>query len=121
MKFTLKSYQDDATKKVLKTLGRARAQWKGEYKVRASFALSSTTGSGKTVIAAAVFEALFHGNDDYDVEADPGAVVIWFSDNPSLNIQTRDRLKEASDKLNESDMVVVDKDFRGSSLSRVSY
>ncbi|MEI2807432.1 MAG: hypothetical protein V9G18_16320 [Albidovulum sp.] len=50
-------------------------------------------------MAAAVFEALFHGDDDYDFEADPGAVVIWFSDDPSLNEQTRFRLLEASDRL----------------------
>ena len=29
----------------------------------------------------------------------PGAVVIWFSDDPNLNEQTRSRLMEASDKL----------------------
>ena len=42
------------------------------------------TGAGKTVMAAAVFEALFHGNDDYDFQPDPGAVVSWFSDDQSL-------------------------------------
>ena len=39
-------------------------------------------------MAAAVFEALFHGDDDYDFDRDPGAVVIWFSDDPSLNEQS---------------------------------
>jgi type III restriction enzyme len=42
-------------------------------------------------MAAAVFEALFHGDDATNFDADPGAVVIWFSDDPSLNEQTRFR------------------------------
>jgi len=42
-----------------------------------------------------------------DFDADPGAVVIWFSDDPSLNEQTRFRQMEARDRINHSDMVVV--------------
>ncbi len=67
-------------------------------------------------MAAAVFEALFYGNDDYDFEPDPGAVVIWFSDDPSLNEQSRWRLNEASDKLTVSDLVPVGNDFSRSKL-----
>jgi len=74
--------------------------------------LTATTGAGKTVMAAAVFEALFHGDDNYDIEPDPGAVVIWFSDDPSLNEQSRFRLLEASDMLSISDLVVVQSTFQ---------
>ena len=31
------------------------------------------------------------GDDELDFDADPGAVVIWFSDDPSLNEQTHCR------------------------------
>ena len=62
-------------------------------------------------MAAAVFEALFFGSDDYDFEADRGAVVIWFSDDPSLNEQSRYRLMEASDKLTVSDLANVGSTF----------
>ena len=58
-----------------------------------------------------VIEALFHGNDDYDFEPDPGAVVIWFSDDPSLNEQSRYRLLETADRLNLSDLEVVQNSF----------
>ena len=37
-------------------------------------------------MAAAAFEALFHGDDDYNFDADPGAVVIWFSDDAWLTL-----------------------------------
>lgn len=115
MKFTLKDYQDDAVKDVLDRLKKAGKRWHEEGDKHA-FSLTATTGAGKTVMAAAVFEALFHGNDDYDFEPDPGAVVIWFSDDPSLNEQSRWRLQEASDRLTLSDLVVV-----GSTFSREKF
>jgi len=46
-------------------------------------------------MAAAVFEALFEGSDDYEVEADPSAVVLWVTDDPNLNEQTRYRNLQA--------------------------
>lgn len=110
MKFTLKDYQEEAVKQVLERLARARRRWQQDGEA-SSFALSATTGAGKTVMAAAVFEALFYGNDEFDFAPDPGAVVIWFSDDPSLNTQSMWRLHEASDKLNVSQLVVIENSF----------
>jgi hypothetical protein len=110
MKFTLKDYQDEAVKEVLDRLKKAHRRWHEDYDKHA-FSLTATTGAGKTVMAAAVFEALFHGNDDYNFEPDPGAIVIWFSDDPSLNEQSRWRLQEASDKLTITDLVTVGNSF----------
>ena len=73
--------------------------------------MTAVTGAGKTVMAAAAFEALFHGDDEFNFDADPGAVVIWFSDDPSLNEQTRFRLMESSDRINHGDLVVVEHPF----------
>ena len=75
MKFTLKDYQEDAVKDVLDRMDDARDRWHRKSK-KSAFSLSATTGSGKTVMAAAAIEALFFGNDEYDFEPDPGAVVI---------------------------------------------
>ena len=111
MKFTLKDYQTDAVRDALINLQMARDDWHGKYSRKSAFSLTAATGAGKTVMAAAAFEALFHGDDDFEFEADPGAVVIWFSDDPSLNEQTRFRLMEASDRINYSDMVVVENTF----------
>jgi hypothetical protein len=110
MKFTLKDYQEDAVRDVLKHLAKAGKRWH-EDADNYAFSLTAATGAGKTVMAAAVFEALFHGDDDYDFDADPGAVVIWFSDDPSLNEQTRFRLMESADRLRHSDLVVVGNRF----------
>lgn len=110
MKFTLKDYQTEAVADVLKNLNKAKKRWHEDGDINA-FSLTATTGAGKTVMAAAVFEALFFGDDDYEFDADTSATVIWFSDDPSLNEQTRFRLLEASDKLDYNDLVVVDKSF----------
>ena len=110
MKFTLKDYQSDAVRDALANMRKARRLWHGESD-KTAFSLTAVTGAGKTVMAAAAFEALFHGNDEYDFEADAGAVVIWFSDDPSLNEQTRFRLIEASDRINHNDLVVVENTF----------
>jgi len=110
MKFTLHGYQNDAVREVLANLKKARRRWHQD-KDRHAFSLTAVTGAGKTVMAAAVFEALFHGDDAFEFDRDPGAVVIWFSDDPSLNEQTRFRLMESSDRLRHTDLVVVENTF----------
>lgn len=110
MKFTLKDYQDDAVAQVLDRLKKSRKRWHDD-KEKNAFSLTATTGAGKTVMAAAVFEALFFGSDDYDFAPDPGAVVLWFTDDPSLNEQSKYRLMEAADKLTVSDLVTVENTF----------
>src|ERR671919_58075 len=110
MKFTLKDYQEEAVNDVLVNLKKAQKRWHEDGDKHA-FSLTATTGAGKTVMAASVFEALFFGDDDHDFEPDPGAVVIWFSDDPSLNEQSRFRLMESSDRLRHMDLVVVGNTF----------
>lgn len=110
MRFTLKDYQIDAVADVLDRLGRARDDWQ-RHSAPSAFSLTATTGAGKTVMAAAVIEALFHGNADHDFEPDPGAVVLWFTDDPALNEQTRFRLMEAADRITPSRMVVIGNTF----------
>lgn len=111
MKFILKDYQHDAVRDALNNLKKARHYWRSE-RDKTAFSLTAVTGAGKTVMAAAVFESLFYGNDEFDFDADPGAVVIWFSDDPSLNEQTRWRLEEASDRIRSgTDLVVVEHPF----------
>ncbi|MGQ4534174.1 DEAD/DEAH box helicase [Dermabacteraceae bacterium P13115] len=114
MRYTLKDYQTDAVSKVLGNLFRARDMYK-RYGDSCQFSLSAATGAGKTVMAAAVIEALFFGSDEFDFEADPGAVVLWFSDDPSLNEQSRARIMSASSKL-AGHLRVIEPPFAETSL-----
>jgi hypothetical protein len=110
VKFTLKDYQRDAVADLLVKLDRARVHHHRDGQ-QSSISLSAATGAGKTVIAAAAIEALFYGSDDFEFDADPGAVVVWFSDDPSLNQQTRMRLRDASEKFTASDLVTIQPPF----------
>jgi type III restriction enzyme len=110
MKFTLKTYQTEASDDILQSLGRARKLFHEEG-VASSVSLSATTGAGKTVMAAAVIEALFWGSERFEVTPDPGAVVIWFSDDPNLNEQTKDRLRQASEKFSYDQLVTIQHPF----------
>ena len=117
MRYTLKDYQDDAVAAVLARLGWARDDWH-ERKSPVAFSLTATTGAGKTVMAAAVIEALFEGNPDHNFDSDPGAVVLWFTDDPSLNEQTRFRLMDAADRISHSRLVVIENTFNQEKLER---
>lgn len=111
MRFTLKDYQADAVGDTLAELADAREFYHGARPRVSSVALTATTGAGKTVMAAGVIEALFWGSEDFETTPDSGAVVLWFSDDPSLNQQTRHRLEQASDRLRNR-LVTVEHPFR---------
>ena len=115
MRYALKDYQEDALGSVLDLLARARADWV-QWESPVAFSLTATTGSGKTVIAAAVIEALFDGNPDYQFDPDNGAVVLWFTDDPSLNEQTRFRLLDAADRIAPTRLVVIENTFNREKL-----
>lgn len=96
MRYELKPYQEIAVNEVLSKLHRAKNYYRNDDDLSA-FALTAVTGAGKTVMAAAVLEALLFGTDTH--EADPNAVVLWFSDSPELNTQSMLRIEQASSKL----------------------
>lgn len=98
MRYSLKDYQSDAVGEVLGKLARAK-EAHDKYGDLVQFSLSAATGAGKTVMAAAIIEALFFGSDEFNFPRDPGAVVLWFSDDPSLNEQSRARIQAASPEL----------------------
>src|SRR5260221_4240287 len=117
MRFTLKDYQDEAVREVLRSLQDARDDYRSKNR-KLAFALSAITGAGKTVMAASVFEAMFEGSDDFEVDADPTAVVLWVTDDPNLNEQTRYRIMEASDKLTAPRLKVIDDAFDAEEFDR---
>jgi len=109
VKFELKDYQADAVADVLEGLDTARLlASKGKT---SSLALTAPTGAGKTVMAAAIIEALFFGDDDRDVLPDPTATVLWFTSDPALNEQTRFRMMQASDRIASSRLRVIESSF----------
>lgn len=117
MKFELKDYQTDAVAEVLDNLRDARDDFHRERPRRSAFSLTAVTGAGKTVMAAAIIEALFAGNDDMGFQPDPGAVVLWFTSDPSLNEQTRHRIRQAADRIPYGHLQVIGSNFSEEKLS----
>jgi type III restriction enzyme len=72
-------------------------------------ALSAPTGAGKTVIAAAVIETLFDGGGNYT--EDPAATVLWVTDDPALNEQTKRNMTQASSTLGPNRLTTIDANF----------
>lgn len=116
MEFSLFDYQREAASEVLARLDIARDNWT-RHNTKSSFALSAVTASGKTVIAAAVIEAMFYGSADLGWDADPRASFLWVTDDPALNRQTRSRMLEASDLLQPARLIEIDNGFLNSELS----
>lgn len=114
MRFTLKDYQAEAVRDSLQRLGQAQDMYH-RYGSLSQFSLAATTGAGKTVMAAAIIEALFFGSDEFDIEPDPGAVVLWFSDNPDLNAQSLARIQAAASEL-DGRLRIIETSFSEKSL-----
>lgn len=96
MKYDLFDFQREAVNSLLKKMDVMQSDYEMHGSLSA-VALTAPTGAGKTVIAAAVTEGLFYGNDVYG--GDSRAVVLWLSDSPSLNDQTLKRFDDATDLL----------------------
>ena len=94
MKFELKSFQEEKRRELQNKLNAARDEFSKSGEPQA-IVLSSPTGSGKTITIGPLLESLFEGDDVYP--AHPEARVLWISDSPELNIQSRDKLLKACD------------------------
>lgn len=69
-----------------------------------AIAFSAPTGSGKTIVMTALFEAILDEPDDQlewplDWQPQPDAVILWVSDMPELNEQTKLKIESKSDRI----------------------
>lgn len=110
MKYELREYQLHAVKQVLAAIDSAWMLYERLGSPQA-LSLAAPTGSGKTVMAAAVIEALLHGAPELGVERDPLASILWVTADPALNRQTRLRLSDASSLLTNTQLVEIDDTF----------
>jgi type III restriction enzyme len=109
VRYTLKDYQADATHETSKALRRATVGFSSDADDYWSVVLSAPTGAGKTVIATAVIESLFVGNEGFS--ADPLARVLWVTDDPALNVQTQRNMLHASSALSPGRLIKIDSSF----------
>lgn len=66
---------------------------------------TAPTGAGKTIIMSALIEAIFFGDEQYMEQ--PDAIIVWLSDSPQLNEQSKQKIDSKADKIKLSQCVTV--------------
>lgn len=69
---------------------------------------TAPTGAGKTIIMSALIETVLFGDEQY-VEQ-PDAIIVWLSDSPQLNEQSKLKIDAKADKIRLSQCVTVTED-----------
>ena len=69
---------------------------------------TAPTGAGKTIIMAALIESIFFGDEVYPEQ--PEAIIVWHSDSPQLNEQSKDKIDLKADKIRLGQCVTVQDD-----------
>ncbi len=108
MRFVLTDYQEVAADSLVRALRRASRDFEEDDEYTA-LNLSAPTGAGKTVVATAVIERLFNGDDHGP--RDPEATVLWVTDDPSLNEQTRRKMDMSSSLIGPGQLETIDASF----------
>lgn len=107
MKVELFSFQ----KKALADIRMKTAEALGSYhRTHAPQVVSFTapTGAGKTIIMASLIESIFFGDETYSEQQN--AVIIWLSDSPQLNEQSKLKIDSKADKIRLGQCVTVTED-----------
>lgn len=71
--------------------------------------LTAPTGAGKTIIASALIENIYCGDHKY--EPQPNAIVVWLSDSPQLNEQSKEKIESKCDKLHNQLITITEDSF----------
>jgi type III restriction enzyme len=103
MKLVLKEFQESAVDDLFRYARQGRsAALEGDSQ---ALILAAPTGSGKTVIANALFERILAG--DETAEGDPDATFLWLTDQPALNEQTRRKFEANSSEFAPSQLITT--------------
>lgn len=66
---------------------------------------TAPTGAGKTIIVSALIESILFGDEKFMEQ--PDAIIIWLSDSPQLNEQSKQKIDSKADKIRLSQCVTV--------------
>lgn len=69
---------------------------------------TAPTGAGKTIIMASLIESIFFGDENY--EEQQNSIIIWLSDSPQLNEQSKIKIVTKADKIRLGQCVTVSED-----------
>ncbi len=101
MKLELISFQKKAVDELRINIADACDNYRKRGKTQV-VSLQAPTGSGKTIIAAAVIESIYSGitlSDGSSFAEQPEAIFVWLSDSPELNEQSKQKIELKTSKL----------------------
>ena len=107
MKLELFDFQKDKIRELANTVSLVSANSSIEKPQAISF--SAPTGAGKTIMMTTWFEGLFYGSED--MLAQSNSVILWISDMPELNEQTRLKIETKSDRIKSRQLITIDSNF----------
>ncbi len=105
MKTELFSFQSRAVENLRTCIRAAASAWR-DAKIPQVVSLQAPTGTGKTIIMAALMENIFYGTADYPEQ--PEAIFVWLSDSPALNEQSRHKLERVANRIRVSQCVTIE-------------
>lgn len=108
MRVNLLEFQQEALRKLREALDVAQEGYE-RHGMRQIISFTAPTGAGKTVTAAALIEAVFSGDENYEERGD--SVFLWLSDSPELNEQSRHKLSLVGDNLGERCVMIAEESF----------
>ncbi|GAB6174467.1 hypothetical protein JCM15765_39450 [Paradesulfitobacterium aromaticivorans] len=71
---------------------------------------TAPTGAGKTIVMSALIESIFFGDEVYPDQID--AILVWLSDSPELNQQSKNKIDMKADKIRlDKCTIIADESF----------
>lgn len=123
MRVDLLSFQQKALGQLRLRLNGAISSYR-EMQIPQILSFTAPTGSGKTIIMAALVESVFNGDELYIHAQNKTAifpemsdcVFLWLSDSPELNEQSKAKFDLKADRLRLGQCVILDDSFKGERL-----
>ena len=69
---------------------------------------TAPTGAGKTIVMASLIERIFLGDEVHLAQHE--AVIVWLSDSPELNKQSRDKIEAKADSVQMHNTVMIEEE-----------
>lgn len=109
-------------KKALADLRIHTAESLGAYRRTHSpqvISFTAPTGAGKTIIMASLMESILFGDEQYPDQKE--AIIVWLSDSPQLNEQSKQKIEAKADKIPLGHCVTISDDFFDQELLEDGY
>lgn len=107
MKAELFPFQKKALAELRMKAGEAVGSYQRTHSCQV-LSFTAPTGAGKTIIMASLIENILHGDEVYPEQ--PDAIIVWLSDSPQLNEQSKQKIDLKADKIRLGQCITVSDD-----------